>query len=233
MNKNRRYKAIVFDLFGTLVGTFSSSAHDVVLANMSNILGIESETFAQLFDYDMRTAREVGEFSTIEENIEDACHQLGIMTKSESVKKAAKYRYDFMERALLPRTDAIRTLNQIKSMGCAIGLISDCSPEVPVLWPRTQLAKVIDVPVFSCEVGMKKPDKKIYQYLCERLKIELKECLYVGDGDSAELEGALDVGMDPVLIRVDGEDEYDRDRPLADTWNGKRITVLQEVLKYL
>jgi hypothetical protein len=46
----RKYSAIVFDLFGTLIGTFSSRVHDIVLENMAEVLGIECEKFAQLFD---------------------------------------------------------------------------------------------------------------------------------------------------------------------------------------
>ena len=233
MSSHHKYKAVVFDLFGTLVGTFSSSEHDVVLANMAKTLGVESAAFARLFDYDMRVAREKGEYSTIEENIEVACNQLGVEPKPDAIQKAVMYRYEFIKTSLLPRDDAIQTLNQIKAEGLAIGLISDCSPEVPVMWSRTPFAKLIDAAVFSCEVGAKKPDPKIYQRLCERLDVEPQECLYVGDGDSAELEGALEMGMDPVLIRVKGEEEQDRDRPLSDEWKGKRISALREVLKYV
>jgi len=229
----KNYKAVVFDLFGTLVGTFSSSKHDLVLEKMSKVLFVENETFAQLFDYDMRTARELGEYSSIEENIEVACNQLGVKPKSESIKTAASYRYEFMGSALSPREDAVETLTQIKSMGCAIGLISDCSPEVPILWPKTPFAEIIDASVFSCEVGIKKPVQKIYQILCEKLGVEPNKCLYVGDGDSSELEGALEAGMDPILIRVHEEDDRDRDRPSASSWKGKRVSCLSDVLQYV
>lgn len=233
MNTDNGYMAIVFDLFGTLVSPFLSRAHDLVLVNMAIVLGVESDTFEQLFDDDMRTAREMGKFSTIEENIEVACQQLGVKPQFDSVHKAAEYRYEFMERSMLPRNDAIQTINQIKARGYRIGLISDCSPEVPKLWARTPFAKLIDVPVFSCEVGIKKPNRRIYQRLCDRLEVEPQECLYVGDGDSFELEGASDVGMDTILFRVEGEEEHDRDRPLANMWQGKRISALREILDYV
>jgi putative hydrolase of the HAD superfamily len=229
----KNYQAVVFDLFGTLVGTFSSSAHDIVLENMARTLGVTNDPFAELFDYDMRTARELGEFSTIEENIEVACKQLGVNPAAKAIEEAAKYRYDFMENALKPRNDAVQTIKLIKSRGYATGLISDCSPEVPILWPRIPLAELVDVSIFSCEIGIRKPDRRIYKLLCERLGVKPSECLYVGDGDSSELEGALAIGMDSVLIRIQGEDEHDRDRPLADNWKGKRVSMLSGVLKFL
>ena len=229
----KKYKAIVFDLFGTLVGTFSSSAHDIVLENMAATLGVPDRAFASLFDYDMRKARELGAYASIEGNIEIACNQLGLNPTAAAIEEAAKYRYDFMEKALVPRGDAVQTLAQIRAKGYAIGLLSDCSPEVPQLWPNTPFVGIIDVPVFSCEVGLKKPDPGIYKLLCERLGLGAEACLYVGDGDSLELEGALGVGMDPVLIRVQGEDEDDRDRPLADKWQGKKVSKLSDVLQFV
>lgn len=233
MSTNTKYKAVVFDLFGTLVGTFSSNAHDLVLNEMAKILGLEYEAFARLFDCDMRYAREMGKYATLEENIESVCILLGVNPGGNAIEKAAKCRMEFTERSLLPRSDAIQTLNQIKSKGYAIGLISDCSPEVPIVWPKTPFAKLVQVPVFSCEVGIKKPDQRIYQILCEKLKIEPGECLYVGDGDSSELAGALEVGMDPVLIRVQGENDHDRDRPVVDSWNGKKVSSLSDILQYI
>jgi putative hydrolase of the HAD superfamily len=233
MNTNTQYKAVIFDLFGTLVGTFSSNAHDLVLNKMAKILGIEYEAFTTLFDRDMRVAREMGKYSTIEENIKSACKVLGVNPRTHDVINAAQYRLEFMEQSLLPRSDAIQTIKQIMSKGCMIGLISDCSPEVPILWSKTPFAELIEVTVFSCEVGIKKPDQRIYQLACDKLKIEPGECLYVGDGDSSELEGALAVGMDPILIRVQGENNHDRDRSPAYSWSGKKVSSLSDILQYV
>jgi len=231
--KSKNYKAVVFDLFGTLVSTFSSSMHDIVLENMAKMLDVPNDAFAKLFDYDMRAAREMGDFASIEENIKIACKQLGVNPGTTTIEKAAIYRFDFMENALAPRKDAIQTMVQIRSKGHKIGLISDCSPEVPVLWSASPFAKIVDVPIFSCEVGIKKPDQGIYNLLCDRLGVKPTECLYVGDGDSFELEGALEAGMDPVLIRVEGEDTYDRDRPLAANWKGKKISVISDIMQFV
>ena len=113
-----------------------------------------------------------------------------------------------------------------------IGLISDCSSEVPLLWPETSLEPLIDVAIFSCEVKIRKPDSRIYQAACDGLALEPGDCLYVGDGGSHELSGAAQAGMHPVLIRVsaEGEEPY---RPGAEEWSGMKISSLQEVLSIL
>ena len=50
----------------------------------------------------------------------------------------------------------------------------------------------------SCELGVKKPDVRIFNICMEKLGVEPEECIYVGDGGSYELETARSIGMHPV-----------------------------------
>jgi putative hydrolase of the HAD superfamily len=113
-------------------------------------------------------------------------------------------------------------------MGHKVGLISDCSPEIPHVWRETTLVSLVEAPVFSCVVGLKKPDPCIYHLACERLAVDPRACLYVGDGGSRELTGAAQVGMHPVLIR--DRDERDAFRVDSEDWDGPTISTLREVL---
>ena len=47
----------------------------------------------------------------------------------------------------------------------------------------------------SCELGIAKPEKEIFQRCIEELGVNYEECLYVGDGGSQELETAQRLGM--------------------------------------
>ncbi len=232
MDKMDTVRAIIFDLFGTLVSTFSSSRHDHVLWKMADVLGVESGAFAKVFDNEMRCDREVGKkYPTLEKSIEHACEKLDVKVGRQSILQAAQLKYDFTRQALKPRGEAIEVLKQIKAAGYAIGLASDSVPEVPAIWGETDLAPWIDVAIFSCKVGVKKPDPRIYKMVCTGLGVLPEECIYVGDGDSMELEGAKQVGMDAILIRVREEEGWDRDRPALGSWEGRRIEKLTEVLE--
>jgi putative hydrolase of the HAD superfamily len=59
---------------------------------------------------------------------------------------------------------------------------------------------LFDTVLFSCEVKLKKPDRRIYELCAQRLGVEPDECLYVGNGGSDELAGARRAGMTPVLL---------------------------------
>ena len=124
-------------------------------------------------------------------------------------------------------------MEALRERGYRLALISDCSLEVPMLWEETAFAGLIDAPVFSCVVGIKKPDPQIYHLACEKLGVGARDCLYVGDGSSDELAGASKVGMRPVLIRTPYEEDSGKYRIRAQDWSGTRISKLSEVLSLL
>jgi putative hydrolase of the HAD superfamily len=96
------------------------------------------------------------------------------------------------------------------------------------MWQDTEFSSLFDATIFSASVGMKKPDPQIYTMACEQLAVEPTECLYVGDGDSNELTGASDVGMDAVMIR--DPDEKDPYRLVEVEWDGRKIEKFPEIL---
>ncbi|MBI1925499.1 HAD family hydrolase [Candidatus Poribacteria bacterium] len=227
-----KYKAIIFDLFGTLVDMFPFQEIKGVLSEMAATLATPSDEFARLWTETFNQLS-AGAFPTIEANIEDMFRTLGVQVEAGRITAAARIWLDFARRALAPRSDAVETLARLKEAGYKTGLISDCSLEVPLLWPETSFARLVEVTIFSCAVGLKKPDPRIYRFVCERLAVIPQNCLYVGDGSSHELTGAFQVGMHPVLIRAPYEDPYDAYRPDVHKWRGPTISALKEVLTLL
>jgi putative hydrolase of the HAD superfamily len=133
---------------------------------------------------------------------------------------------------MVPRPEAAEVLSKIQQKGYKIGLISDCSSNTIVLWENTGLKSFFEVTIFSCAVGIKKPDPRIYRMALEKLKVKPPDCLYIGDGSSYELTGALKVGMHPVRIRIPDERE-DNFRIDEEDWDGPVISSLKEVLDLL
>ena len=65
-------------------------------------------------------------------------------------------------------------------------------------WPACSIRNLVDAAVFSCDVGLLKPDPEIYCLACRRLEVSPEDCLFVGDGSSDELNGASGVRMRPL-----------------------------------
>lgn len=226
----QKYDAVIFDLFGTLVDSSPYEAVRGVITAMARTLGAPPETFFRHWMGATRHARARGALGSIEANLEHLCEKLEIGVREDQVREATALRYAFTREALTPRPDVIPTLLHLEETGHRRGLISDCSPDVPHLWGDTLMAPHIDVPIFSCAVGLAKPDPRIYETACTRLGVAPKRCLFVGDGDSEELTGASRVGMDALLIRVPYDQGF---RQKEDSWDGPRIEAIGELLSYL
>ncbi len=222
-----KYRAVVFDLFDTLVDNALPEDFQRNGLQMASCLSAPGKGFVSLWR-ETFPERVRGVFGTIEESIEHVSRLLGLQSEPNSIAKAAEVRSELTRRQLTPRPGAVKALVQLRSAGHKIGLISNSTPEVPQLWQETAFAPLVDAAVFSCIEGLTKPDARIYRLACTRMAVAPGNCLFIGDGGSEELTGAARVGMHPVLVRVPN-------RPLsagseADSWQGPTITSLAEVL---
>jgi putative hydrolase of the HAD superfamily len=224
-----RFQAVIFDLFGTLVENFSRSEYQEVLAAMATVLGVSADDFARTWMETFRERTTRGSKRT-EDDIELMCAHLGLEVGNDAVGTVAEMRRDFTRRQMVPRGGALETLTKLREMGLKLGLITDCTVEVPQLWPETAFGPLFDVAVFSCIECIKKPDAAIYHRACDRLGVEPAQCLYVGDGSSQELTGAARAGLCPLWLAVPAEDDPDVHRVDAEEWTGPKVTALAEVL---
>ena len=224
------FDAVVFDLFGTLVPEFPLDRFHAALARAAGVLGADPAGFRREWE---ATAldRQLGTLPTVEANVHEILRRLGARASDAAVRAALIPRSELYRELFAPEPGAVRTLAELRAHGYALGLISMCSPDTPALWRSSPLAGSVDVEVFSCEVGMRKPDPEIYRWCVERLDVDPSRCLYVGDGAYGELTGAAALGMHAVLIRHPGEEDGVVLRPEAQPWDGRAIGSLPEVLE--
>jgi putative hydrolase of the HAD superfamily len=225
-----KYQAVIFDLFGTLIPNFSARQYRKTVFQMAEVLKAPPLQFWELWVALFKEGV-LGIFPNPAAKIEHICRRLSVSVSEEAIKQAAQIRSDFEAATMLPRTEAAGVLRELKSRGLTIGLITDCSAEAPAEWPKTSLAQWFDVTVFSCLVGLKKPDPLIYELALGKLGVKAEGCLYVGDGSSQELSGAAAVGMTAVLLKVPGEQHDDVYRVDLEDWKGQCIKSLREVLE--
>ena len=222
------YKAVIFDLFGTLVENFSSQAYDQVQVQMAKTLNIPYPKFQQVMLATINDTSSDGYYA-VEDNIREICRRLSIKVNASQIEQAATLHYEFSESTLIIEPKVLKSLGTLKRDNLLLGLITNCRPPIPSAFLQSPLAQYIDVPVFSCEERIKKPARRIYEIVCERLKVQPQECVYVGDGSGEELTGAAAVGMLPILRRVDLKDVYDPHRPEVENWQGIAIDEISEL----
>jgi putative hydrolase of the HAD superfamily len=89
-------------------------------------------------------------------------------------------------------------LKALMEKGIKTGLITNCYFEERDAIRKSDLFGYFDAALMSCEIGIKKPDRAVFELCAEKLGVKPEECLYVGDGGSNELEAAEAFGMKPL-----------------------------------
>src|SRR5262245_9748737 len=223
-----KFKTIIFDLFGTLVDDFVSSVGQMH-QEMAAALDVAYEPFMQVWRQTSEM-RIIGAFETVEANIKYVCNAMNVHPRAEQIAKSVEIRMKYIRQALQPGPGATATLSQLKNQGYKLGLVSNCSIEIPILWHETAFANFIDTPIFSGRVRLRKPDPRIYHLACERLDVTPEACLYIADGEDHELAAAAKVGLHPVLVRT-ATQKTSGSHQEARNWQGSTISSLPEVLQ--
>jgi putative hydrolase of the HAD superfamily len=90
------------------------------------------------------------------------------------------------------------------------------------------MSELVDALITSEEVGVPKPDPRIYHVALERLGAEAAQTVMVGDNWTADVAGALAVGIRPVWLNRTGAA-----RPLPHVAEITSLQPLAEVLRQL
>ncbi len=228
-----KYKAMVFDLWGTLVDELTyPEANRVVYQQESDdtadLLGMDRDGFARAWAATLAD-RTVGAFPSTEAALRCLCRELGAEPGEDRIHAVAEMRCEYVREALSPRPGTVETLSTLKDSGYRVGLISNCGEEVSRLWRSTPFAPLVDTAVLSFDVGIAKPDPRIYELATTGLGVVAEHCLYVGDGSGGELSGASRAGMTAVLIRA----PYDQEDGAREGWAGGTISDIRDVLRLL
>ncbi|MET8256722.1 HAD family hydrolase [Micromonospora sp. NPDC005553] len=219
------YQAVLFDFFGTLT---RSVQRGVAHVGTAELLGCPTEVLTEVLN---RTyyERASGRLGDAEATLRWVCAQAGVHPSDHAVRAAVASRHRAVRADTWLRSDAVPVLAALRQRGLRTGVISDCTHELPAFLPQLAVAPLLDVRVFSVQVGRCKPDPTLYLTACQRLGLAPSDCLYVGDGGSQELTGAERAGM--TAVRLAAPDlathmVFNADRD----WCGPALGTLGEVL---
>jgi putative hydrolase of the HAD superfamily len=191
-----QFRAVIFDLYGTLIEERVNN-----LGQMARKLGLPEAAFAKRWAA-LFPARGKGQM-TSRDCVIQLCKEFALEIAPDVIEEAAELRMaEARANIRATRFGATEVLTGIRGLGLQTGLLSNASLETARLWGASPLALHFTDALFSCDVGMMKPEREIYQLACKRLGVEPKQCVFVGDNGDSELAGAASVGMTPVQIRT-------------------------------
>lgn len=99
----------------------------------------------------------------------------------------------------IPYPDTEPTLRALKERGVAIGIVSNHAYDLRPYFARAELDRFIDAYAISYEVGVPKPDPRIFREACSRLGARPSETLMVGD-DPVSDAGAGAAGLQVYIL---------------------------------
>ncbi len=137
------------------------------------------------------------------------CRRLGI---DEEAAVLARRVYDEFGKAERWRAyeDVIPALQRLRTRGIATGVISNWDARLEGILTRMGLAQELDTVVSSADVGMRKPDPRIFELACDRLGVSVVEAAHVGDHHYSDILGARAAGLQAILV-----DRHAKDLPLV------------------
>jgi len=193
---NVTVRAVIFDLFHTLMSLEVSRPPGLSTPEM---LGIDREEWNKVWMADPDDYVLGG--TDIMIPIGRIARQFRPELSDEAIRSAVEARHGRFLFALTHiEEETLDGLSRLRLLGYKLGMISNCGEDEIGGWSQSPLAPLLDVVLFSCEVKLKKPDRKIYELAAQRLGVRPEECIYVGNGGSDELCGARRAGMTAVLI---------------------------------
>lgn len=211
-----RIKAIFFDAAGTLF-TVNGSVGDIY-ARLAREHGKDvAVTDLELgFRRYFATAPPMAfpgaspeEISTLEKQwwktlVQDVFAPLGAFPRFDAYFDAL---FAFFAQAeawrLYPET--FSTLETLKSRGLIVGVISNFDSRLFDILDGFGIARFFDPIVISTRAGAAKPEREIFVQALARVGVKAREALHIGDSYDADIVGAQQAGLTPVLVERSGK----------------------------
>jgi len=95
---------------------------------------------------------------------------------------------------------ALETLRTLLDRGYRVAVISNADGRVRGLLESAGLAPLLEFVIDSAEVGVEKPDPRIFHAATDRLALPPSACAYVGDIYEIDVLGAQGAGLTGILV---------------------------------
>ena len=178
-------KAVVFDLYNTLIYNLDTNPYLRLFSELAlspdDIMQTRrialTEDFEDLHDFVQRIKPGA---------------RINLQPYEEEVAQGVKSTTTF------PETKIVLEELIIRRFKC--GLISNLASAYKAPFFELGLNAYFDEVFFSCEIGLKKPDPRIYQKMMEKLHVNPVQAIMIGDKVPADVDGPKAIGMNAVHL---------------------------------
>lgn len=120
----------------------------------------------------------------------------------EHLRDAGRELVFLWNRPLIPVEGMYELVEELKTAGYGIYLLSNASLRQKEYWPEIPCYRFFDGTLVSADVKLIKPQAEIYRLLFEKFSLKPEECFFVDDSP-LNIEGAFYCGMPGAVFHDD------------------------------
>lgn len=126
--------------------------------------------------------------------------------KEFCLKDCQEYYFDHIHEFAVAGEEQVAVVKQLRAMGIKTAIVTNVASH-RFAFQRNKiralgLEPLFDVIVLSGEVGVHKPDRRVFDHATKLLGVDNASCVFVGDNPNADIAGALNAGMEAVWINA-------------------------------
>lgn len=195
----KQLKGILFDLYDTLTYA-DQKQYEQKSEKCANICNVQKEDFSRVWK-SLVVDSNIGKYPKTEDRVRETLKLLRVPPNIDMIEKITNLEHEFLENGIRLFDDAIETLINLRKSGLKLGLVTNASPSVRIVIEKNNIDEYMDCIVISSDVRVRKPDERIYHVALKKLDFTAQECMFVGDGNDGELDGAYKVGLETIWIK--------------------------------
>jgi putative hydrolase of the HAD superfamily len=170
---------------------------------------------------ELEKVRARGEEMTFEDVYGSALTRLGIPRDEETLEMLHELFKRHYKQDLFPCVEEV--LEELAGR-YSLALVSNTMSDQPrLILERTGLARHFEVIVCSRDLGIRKPNPRIFEHVLGELGVRPDEAVHVGDSVEADMVGASNAGLVPVWIK----------NAESPPWSGYAISSICELPEFL
>lgn len=217
----KKYSAVLFDLFDTIVmfepsllpevringEVRNSTARHVFTQMRSSLGGMEFsdfytpfvESYAELLELRKKDLKEHPNRKRFEIFLE----KTGIKGSEDLPDRFVRSHMESLCGAVVYPEHHTEVFSYLREKGYRLSLVSnfDHAPTVRELLGKLGIADFFENVVISEEVGWRKPHRKIFEFALANLDESPSDVVFIGDDPEADIMGSSDCGIDSVWVK--------------------------------
>ena len=186
-------RGVVFDLMDTLA-YMEPGVYDRLQEHFARSLNVEAEGFRWARNNSRKQAS-TGRFKTTEERMRWLAEQLDAPLSDDLCQQLVEKEEGLWRNYVKLDPETLPLLKLLRQQKLRLAVLSNGPVAMDCLKESLGVTPYLQTFLLSSEIGRTKPDRRSYEKALEELGLEPTQCIFVGDGNDRELDGAREVGM--------------------------------------